>query len=133
MLRIKNAYLLEINLATVSAGQRYQLPDDSKLRGQKIKAIEAVNTAQLSVSPSQKNVVSLAATQRLLLTIATKTRAGNEESVYRMPYYSLIGAFNGGIIKEFDNIEINLSKSYLTLTNADTLTAGESACIIFYF
>ncbi len=136
MLVIKNAYFVEVNLPTLANNQRYYFQDIPQLRSSKTKpvritGIEAVYNVSLAKSPAGKDMIT--APQALMVTLVTAAGGGNKEIVYQMPYYNLVGLLNGGIVKEFNGLEINLVKSYITVTDTSSLTAAQSAGLVFYY
>lgn len=130
MLLIKNSYLVEVNLPTVSNGLRVYFPDVPKLRNASITGLDAVYSQVLSISPNGKNMIT--APRALMLTLAV-TGNGNDEKMYQMPYYDLVGSLNGGIVKEVNRWKVNLQKSYITIADSSLLTATQSAAVVFYY
>jgi len=128
MLVIRNSYLVEVNLTTVATNQRYYFPDIPKIRNKIIKGIETVYATSLSVSPSGAPMIT--APNGLLLTLQNEA---DQEVVYQMPYYNLVGHLNSGIIKELANVRVNLVKSYITVVNGALFTNGQSAAVVFYY
>jgi len=55
------------------------------------------------------------------------------EEVYQIPYFTLISAANAGMIREFANKQINLTKSYVTILDSTNLNAAESCIFNFYY
>jgi len=131
---IKNSYLVELNFPAIAANQRYYFPDIPKLRNVKTTGLEAVNRSQLTKSPTGKDLVTSSGALNLILTLVViKPDGSNEEVIYQQPYYSFTAANNGGIVKELKDINVNLTKSYITIVGTTGLTAADSAAIIFYF
>jgi hypothetical protein len=128
---ITNSYLVELNLPTISLGQRYTFLDIPQLRYNSviIEGIEAFSVDQLAVSPNNKTIVSTAATLNLVLTLVVD----ETEELYQIPYYTLISSENAGLIREFANKRINLVKSYVTILNTTGLTAAQSVIFNFYY
>ena len=128
---INNSYLVEVNLTTVAAGQRYYFLDVPTLRAPYIfvQGIEAYNINQVAISPNGFGIVTAAGATGLVVTFAVR----ETEEVYQLPYFTLISSSNGGMIREFANKQINLTKSYVTVLDATALTAGQSAIFNFYY
>lgn len=128
---ITNSYLVELNLPTISQGQRYTFLDVPQLRynAVTIDAIESITDSQLSVSPNLKNVVPNAAMKNIVVTLVVN----ETEEIYQLPYFTLNAASNSGIIREFANKRINLVKSYATILSTTGLTAGQSLCFNFFY
>ena len=128
---INNSYLVEVNMLTVAQGQRYYFLDVPTLRAPYIffQGIEAYNKDQVSLSPNNSSIVTATGATGIVVTFAVR----ETEEVYQMPYYSLIAASNAGLIREFSNKQINLTKSYITVLDPANLTNGESALFNFYY
>ena len=128
---IQNSYLVEVNLTTVANGQRYYFLDVPTLRAPYIfvQGCEAYNINQVTLSPNGFPIISAAGATGLVVTFAVR----ETEEVYQIPYFTLIASANGGLIREFANKQINLTKSYVTVLDATALNAGESAIFNFYY
>lgn len=128
---IYNSYLVEVNLTTVAVGQRYYFLDVPTLRAPYIfvQGIEAYNRDQVTQSPNNSPIISAAGATGIVVTFAVR----ETEEVYQIPYFTLTSSANGGLIREFANKQINLTKSYITILDAASLTAGESAIFNFYY
>lgn len=128
---IQNSYLVEVNLTTVAVGQRYYFLDVPTLRAPYIfvQGIEAYNSSQVTLSPNGANIVTAAGATGLVVTFAVR----ETEEVYQIPYYTLISSANGGLIREFANKQINLTKSYVTILDATALAPAQSAIFNFYY
>ena len=128
---IKNSYLVEVNIATPAIGQRYYFLDVPTLRAPYVfvSGIEAYTTDQQSKSPLNADVISQLGATGIVVTWAVK----ESEDVYQMPLFSLIAAYNAGVIREFANKQINLTKSYITILDPTNIVAGESCIFNFYY
>jgi hypothetical protein len=128
---ITNSYLVELNLPTISLGQRYTFLDVPQLRYNAviIDGLEAFTNAQLATSPNNKNIITAAASVNIVCTFVVD----ETEEIYQIPYYTLISSNNAGLIREFANKRINLVKSYATILNTSGLTAAESLIFNFYY
>jgi len=126
---IENSILVENNMPTVSTGQSYYFPDIPELRnGVYIYAIEAFSVAQVSKSPAGNTIVAAAAVVDIVLTLVV----GQDEKVFQIPYYTLISSLNGGLIRRFNNMPVNIVKSYIRLVS-NTVTATNSAIFNFIY
>lgn len=131
MLIIKNSYLVEVPLTTIANNQRYFFPDIPRLRNRNIVGASAITSTILSISPAGNTVVANA--RAYTVTLVQDVQGGNQESIFQIPYFDLVAPSNGGIIKQFRNLKINLVKSYITLNDASLSTAGHSAALVFYY
>lgn len=125
-------YLAEINLTTSSQNQRYYFADIPTLRYGtiEVEAIVAFDADQLGLAPSGNTVVGATEVPGLTLTLSI---ADEEESVYQLPYYDLVPALNGGLIRLFNKTKINLVKSFVTITKASVVTQTHSCLFGFHF
>lgn len=129
MFVIEKSYFVELNFSSsVGVGKRYYFQDIPQLRGVKTCGIEAATTNELAVSPNNKTMVSLANSKFCLLTLAVN----DTEVVYQLPVYSLITTEQGGILKQFKGLNINLVKSYITTTGTGP-GLDESLGFVFYY
>lgn len=128
---ITNQYLVELNLPTISLGQRYTFLDVPQLRynAVTIDGIESLTTTQLATSPNQKTVISAANAVGIVLTFVVD----ETEEIYQIPYLSLNSGVNSGLIRDFANKRINLVKSYATILNVGSIAQGTSLCLNFYY
>ena len=128
---IENSYLVEVNLPSITLGQRYTFIDIPQLRYNAVTmmGIEAFTSAQLATSPNNKTVIAGAGSVNIVCTFVVN----ETEDIYQIPYYTLISANNAGLIREFQNKRINLVKSYITILNVTSLNANESVMFNFYY
>jgi len=130
MLVTKNSYLVELNFETApNAGDRILFKDVPDLRIMKLQGLESFNSDQLATSPSGKPVITLAMMQNLLATLVMD----DTDVVFQFPLYSLSPPLNGGFIREFGDLRININKSYLTPTLNGAIAAGSSAILNFHY
>jgi len=125
-------YLAEINLATSSANQRYYFADIPTLRYGTItvESVNIFNASQLSLSPAGATVIPVTALPGLTITFCIEDQ---EESIYNMVTYDLNPSLNGGMLRLFDNLKINLVKSFITITNSAIVTATHSVLVGFHY
>lgn len=128
---IENSYLVELNMATVSVGQRYTFNDVPQLRAGSIlvKGVEAYSADQLSTSPNARPVIASNAMPNIVVTLVEK----DTEVIYQIPYFTLVSSLNGGLIRMLKNKQINLVKSYAICYNTTGITAGDSLMFNFYY
>jgi len=123
---INRSLTIEVKLTSVSVGQTFQFPDNQIIRGQEVTvyAIEAFNAVQCTKTPSSLDVVTLAGSANLVVTFQD---ASSINRVFEIPYYTLISYLNGGMIREFKPFKCVLSKSYVKILDATSLTANQAA------
>lgn len=125
---IRNSYLAEIQFTLAPANnQRVQFLDIPQLRDVDIVGVEAFSASELTISPNGNTMI--ANLKGLLLTLCV----GSTEKFYQMPCYTLESPNQGGIIREFARIPITLTKSYVTIVDAATITQNYSVCFNFYY
>jgi hypothetical protein len=126
---ISHSKLIEINMPVVSAGQKYFFTQDQQLAEVYLHAIEAFTNTSLSKTPSGFSMFPDANVSDILLVLAV----GSDEIIYQLPLYTLVAAKNGGLIRQFAHLKINLTKSYIQLVNGANIGAGQSAAFNLYF
>jgi len=129
MFVIEKCYFVELNFASAGAsGKRFYFQDIPQLRNVKTCAIEAISANELSQSPNNKQMVLQSNSKFCLLTLAVQ----DTELVYQLPVFSLFTSEQGGILKQFKGLNINLVKSYVTTTGLGP-AANESLGFVFYY
>lgn len=127
---IVRSYLCEINLGTTAPGQGQNInfQDYPQLRDIYITGICAFESAQVSVSPSGKTVVS--DLTGIALTLKDKF---NMDLIYQYPTYDLQPSFVNGYYRDFIPFQLQLTKSYISILSPTGLLANESIVFnIFY-
>ena len=127
---ILRSYLAEVNLGTTTPGngQNINIQDYPQLREVYITGIEIFDANQLAISPSGKTVVPTLT--GLTVTLMDKY---NMEMVYQYPTFDLNPANVGGFYRDLKPFYLQLTKSYVTVLDASTVSANESVMLnIFY-
>lgn len=132
---ITNSYLAEINFTqNGAAGQRVYFKDIPTLSPRDGKTIietvglEVIAGNELYNSPNGNPLISGANVATIALTLTV----GSRERCFLIPCNSLVTQVNGGIIRRFYNLPVNIVKSYVQVVSAG-ITAGESVCFNFYY
>jgi hypothetical protein len=132
---ITNSYLAEIQFATAgAAGQRVYFKDIPTLTPRDGKtvietvALQVFTSSDLTTSPNGNTVISDANLSTLLLTLTV----GSRERCFLIPCNTLRSVINGGNIRRFYNLPINIVKSYVQVVSAG-INANESVCFNFYY
>jgi hypothetical protein len=130
-LLIDNSYLVEVNIGSgaPAAGQRISFLDVPTLRNVKVYGIQCLSETNLSKSPNNKTVVAANGCAGAVVTFAIQ----QSEKVYQYPLYDLISSVNGGLIRWFNGLNINLPKSYITILDPTNISASESFMFNFDF
>jgi hypothetical protein len=118
--------------ATPAIGQRFffdDIPDISK-NNIVVYGIIGYSATQLSTSPQQRTVIAAAGIPSVALTIVD---ANNVQLVQQMPVYDTVRSLNGGFVATFDNLPMNLTRSYIEIMATTSLNSGESwVCELLY-
>lgn len=118
--------------ATPAIGQRFffdDIPDISK-NNIVVYGIIGYSATQLATSPQQRTVIAAAGVPSIALTIVD---ANNVQLVQQMPVYDTVRSLNGGFVATFDNLPMNLTRSYIEIMATTSLNSGESfVCELLY-
>lgn len=129
MPRFLRSILVEIPLTTTTAGSTINFADVPQLRNKFVQGIETFTNAQITKTPTQKTVIGSLYGANFLVNLLTDS----ETTFEYIPYYTLIPANNGGLIREFKNLKININKSNIYISSATGLTVNESVVFNFYY
>lgn len=130
---VKRSQLVEAQIVGAPAtGKRYQFTEIPNLSRNNVVlyGIEAYSATQLAVSPNNNTVIANAQIDQLCLTLVDNN---NQELIYQLPYYSAIRSLNGGfpfLVKPF---VLNLTRSYIQLTDSTGFSANQVALINIYY
>lgn len=136
-LQIRKSYLIEIPLddGTTAPGvnskpsfQRDNLLNPESTGSVIFTGWESEIVDYLAVAPSGRPVISATDATKLAITLMWQ----DKEFIKLQPYTGIISAISFGMIRRLDNVQINLTKSYITVL-ASGITAGKSAVINFYY
>lgn len=131
---IKNSYLTEIDLgAAPGLGAKIYFKDYPNLTprgGQQIifTGLEAYYVDVLEFSPNGIQLLTLAELSKLTFTLAV----GSNEVMFKMPATNLVTFLNGGFIRKLNNLQVTLTKSYVTV-NAAGITANRAVAFNWYY
>lgn len=131
MLKIKNSYLVELNLgaATPAAGQQKNFKDQPFLNGKFIYGIEVLTATQLAVSPSGNTMIVTGDVPNFTFT----AQLGKERPIDTMSLSSLYPTDNAGFYREFNPFQMDFTKSFVKLVSSSGLAANESICFNFFY
>jgi len=127
---ILRSYLTEVNLggSTPGNGQNINIQDYPQLRDIMVTGVEAFDSAEVSLSPSGKTVVSTLT--GITLTLLDKF---NMEVVYQYPAFDLNPTNVAGFYRDFVPFPLQLTKSYITVLNNTGLSANQSVILNFFY
>ena len=127
---IVRSYLTEVNLgsSTPGTGANINIKDYPQLRDIYVTGVQVFDSGEVAVSPSGKTVVSL-------LTGITLTLVDiyNMDIIYQYPTFDLNPTNVGGFYRDFNPFQLQLTKSYITITNTTSLSADQSVMINFFY
>lgn len=127
---INKSYLVEINLgSTVGVGRQIFFPFIPELEGKTIYAIQAFSSSDMSNSPDGASVVTTAGLQGAMVTFFV----GDQQDLYNVLVGDLRSVNNYGAIRHIADKRINLTKSYVQITNAGSLSANQSFLFNFIY
>lgn len=130
---IKRSQLIEAQVVgTPAAGKKYQFTDVPNISRNNILiyGFEAFTAAQLSTTPNNNTVIPSATSDQLVLTLIDNN---NKELIYQLPYYTAIRSLNGGFVLMVKPFILNLTRSYIQLTDATGISENQVACVNLYY
>ena len=130
---IKRSQLVEAQFTgTPAVGKKYQFTEIPNLSRNNIivYGIEAFTTSQLAITPNNNVVVNSSAPTGIVVTLVDNN---NKERIYQLPYYTAIRSLNGGFVLMFKPFILNLTRSYVQLTDTTNIAANEVASFNIYY
>lgn len=127
---ILKSYLVEINVGNSVPGNNSNIlfQDFPQLRDVYIFGICGLDDNTLTTSPTGKTI----ATANTGITI-TLLDTFNQEIIKQYPVVSLDPYYQSGFYRDFKPFPLQLTKSYITITNNTGINANDSFCFnIFY-
>jgi hypothetical protein len=128
-MRFEKSISVELKLTSNSDGTSLNFADVPQLRGKYVQGIEAFTDAQVKKTMTQTNVIADAGKNGLLCNIVVDS----DTILENLPYYTLISTYNGGLIREFKNIKININKSNVYIGDGTNIVTNTSAFFTFYY
>jgi len=128
---IKRSQIVEAKLSgSLAVGKRYNFTDIPNLSRNNIViyGFEAFTTSQLTVTPTGNAVVP--ASTGIVITWRDTNK---QEFIYQIPMYTTIRANNAGLIVLLQPRVINLTDSYVSLTDTTGLSVNQSVAINLYY
>lgn len=130
---IKRSQLIEAQFTgTPATGKKYQFTEIPNISRNNIViyGFEAFTNTQLSTTPNNNTVVSSGVSDQLVVTLIDND---NKEIVYQLPYYTAIRSLNGGFVLMVKPFILNLTRSYVQITDATGISANQVASINLYY
>lgn len=128
---ILRSYLIEVNFGNTLPGNGVNInfQDYPQLRNIMLTGITVSDTSTLAISPSGKNVT----TDNSGIAV-TLMDIFNMEIIKNYPAKGLDPFYNYGFYRDFTDINLQLTKSYITILDNTNLLANQSVILnIFYY
>jgi hypothetical protein len=130
---IKRSQLVEAQFTgTPAAGKKYQFTEVPNISRNNviIYGFEAFSATQISTTPNNNTVIAAADTDQICVTLIDNN---NLERIYQLPYYTAIRSLNGGFVLMVQPFILNLTRSYVQLTDATGVGSDEVAVLNLYY
>ena len=130
---IKRSQLIEAQFTgTPATGKKYQFTEIPNISRNNIVVygFEAFTATQLSVTPNNNTVVASGVSDQLVVTFIDND---NKERVYQLPYYTAIRSLNGGFVLMVKPFILNLTRSYVQITDATGISSNQVASFNLYY
>jgi hypothetical protein len=116
----------------LAQGQKYPFTQDPNISRKNIViyGIEAYTDIDLNYTSSGNHVVYDGAEVSIVVTFVD---ANNVERIYQIPYNSLLASKNKGFIRMIKPFTIDLTKSYVQLTDTGYVGSGQCAVFNLYY
>lgn len=130
---IKRSQLIEAQFTgTPAAGKKYQFTEIPNISRNNIivYGFEAFTATQLATTPNNNTVVASSTSDQMVITLIDND---NKERIYQLPYYTAIRSLNGGFVLMVKPFILNLTRSYVQITNTTGINANEVASLNLYY
>lgn len=127
--KFQKSIAVELKITSAPAfGLTQTFLDVPQLRGKFVQGVEAFTDGQVTKTPTGLTVIAAAAAKEILMNFFE----GSTNKQENVPYYTLISSNNGGLIREFNNLEINMTQSNYFM-GGTTATINHSLFFLFYY
>ena len=130
---IKRSQIVRAQVSgTPAVGNKYYFTDVPNLSRNNVilYGFEIFTAAQLAKTPQNETVIPQATQDQVVITWRDNNKI---EFVYQMPIYTAIRANNGGFIVLLKPRIINLTDSYIQLTDATGISSNEVVAANIYY
>lgn len=130
---IKRSQLVRFQVTgTPAVGNKYYATDIPNISRNNvlIYGFEIFTAAQLAKTPQNETVIPQATQDQVVITWRDNNKI---EYIYQMPIYTAIRANNGGFIVLIKPRIINLTDSYIQLTDATGISSNEVVAANVYY
>lgn len=130
---IKRSQLVRAKVTgTPTVGNKYYYTDVPNLSRNNIilYGFEVFSATQLSKTPQNETVIAAAGIPNVVLTWRDNQK---QEFIYQMAAYTAVRSNNGGFIMLMKPRIINLTDSYIQLTNTTSVNTNEVLAVNMYY
>lgn len=127
--KFEKSILVELKITSTTAGTQITFNDVPQLRGKYVQAVEVFTATHVAKTPTQLTTVADAAKNGILVNLDVNSNV----IIENIPYYTLISANNGGLIREFKNLLVNINKSNIYIGDGTNIVANTAALFCFYY
>lgn len=130
---IKRSQLVEAQFTgTPAAGKKYQFTEVPNISRNNVivYGFEAFTSSQLTVTPNNNTVITSSEQDQICVTLIDDK---NQERIYQLPYYAAIRSLNGGFVFMVKPFIMNLTRSYVQLTDATGVSSNRVAVLNLYY
>lgn len=125
-----NYRTIEIVINNTSIGNTITFPQNNEIDGTIIDSIETFDNSILFASPeTNTEVVSYTQGADIVFTLYEQSTA----KFYSIPYNSFNTPQNAGILRELQNLKINLRECSITIVGNSAIVAGKAVVFNFIF
>ena len=128
---IENSQLVEVLTVGAAPGKTYAFPSTLKiLDGKKTVGIIChANDVDYTVSTAGNNIMTVAELKQCTLVLDI----GGQTPVMNIPLYQLLASNNGGFIRQFGSLPLQISKCYVQLNNNSGFTDNDTFAFTFIY
>lgn len=130
---IKRSQLVEAQITgTPAKGKRYQFTEVPNISRNNIivYGFEAFTSSQLVTTPNNNTVITSSDQDQICVTLVDDK---NQERIYQLPYYAAIRSLNGGFVFMVKPFILNLTRSYVILTDETGIGTNEVCVLNLYY
>ena len=130
---IKRSQLVRAKVTgTPTVGNKYYYTEVPNLSRNNIllSGFEVFSATQLSKTPQNETVIAAAGVPNVVLTWRDNKK---QEFIYQMAAYTAVRSNNGGFIMLMKPRIINLTDSYIQLTNTTSINSNEVLAVNMYY
>lgn len=124
---IEKSYLVEINLGTVAAGKQINFQFVPQLQGALIYGIQSFSSTQVATTPNGGVTAAIGGIAQCTVTFVV----GDDQDIFQMPVYDLVSQQAAGFVRLFNNKQLNLTKSFITINGTTNLNNND--VLVFQF